>query len=207
MGVDLGPFLALSVLVIVIPGPDTAVVTKHALLGGRRSALLASVGVVGGLAVWTVAASLGVATLLRASEVAFLALRIVGALYLAWLGIELLRDRGVAAPLDAAPTERDRRSGRKALRQGLLSDLSNPKIAIFFTTFLPQFVHSHGAVFADLLALGAIFVTITLAWLVAYSLVIGHGASVLRRPRVRRVLDRITGVVLVGFGIRLVFER
>jgi RhtB (resistance to homoserine/threonine) family protein len=207
VGVDLGPFLALSVLVIVIPGPDTAVVTKHALLGGRRSALLASVGVVGGLAVWTVAASLGVATLLRASEVAFLALRIVGALYLAWLGIELLRDRGVAAPLDAAPTERDRRSGRKALRQGLLSDLSNPKIAIFFTTFLPQFVHSHGAVFADLLALGAIFVTITLAWLVAYSLVIGHGASVLRRPRVRRVLDRITGVVLVGFGIRLVFER
>jgi RhtB (resistance to homoserine/threonine) family protein len=207
VGVDLGPFLALSVLVIVIPGPDTAVVTKHALLGGRRSALLASVGVVGGLAVWTVAASLGVATLLRASEVAFLALRIVGALYLAWLGIELLRDRGVAAPLDAAPKERDRRSGRKALRQGLLSDLSNPKIAIFFTTFLPQFVHSHGAVFADLLALGAIFVTITLAWLVAYSLVIGHGASVLRRPRVRRVLDRITGVVLVGFGIRLVFER
>lgn len=207
MGVDLGPFLALSVLVIVIPGPDTAVVTKHALLGGRRSALLASAGVVGGLAVWTVAASLGVATLLRASEVAFLALRIVGALYLAWLGIELLRDRGVAAPLDAAPKEHDRRSGRKALRQGLLSDLSNPKIAIFFTTFLPQFVHSHGAVFADLLALGAIFVTITLAWLVAYSLVIGHGASVLRRPRVRRVLDRITGVVLVGFGIRLVFER
>lgn len=202
MHVALAPFLLISALLIAIPGPDTAVVTKHALFGGRRGGVYAALGVSVGLAVWTLAAAFGIAALLRASSVAFLALKVAGAVYLVWMGVQMLRARDLAAVRGGGAT-----SGRRALRQGLLSDLGNPKIAVFFTSFLPQFVDKDGPAFASLLALGAIFCVLTLLWLTAYGIAIGHGATVLQRPAVRRALDRFTGVVLIGFGVSLVFER
>lgn len=204
MHLDLLPFLALSVLVIVIPGPDTAVVTKHGIVGGRRAALLASVGVAFGLTTWTVAAAFGIAELLRASAPAFDALKLAGAGYLIWIGLQMLRARS----LEVGGGERPQASsGVRSLRQGFLSDLGNPKIAIFFTSFLPQFVHGSGPAFAPLLLLGGIFVTLTVIWLAAYSLAIGQASGLMRHPRVRAILDRVTGVILVGFGIRLAFEH
>jgi len=200
--VQLGPFFVLSILLILIPGPDTAVVTKNALLGGRRGGTLTAVGVSVGLVVWTAAAALGIAALLRASAFAFLALKVAGAIYLVWMGIQMLRTKDFSSLPTGAPA-----SGLRALRQGLLTDLGNPKIAVFFTSFLPQFVDPHASAFASLLALGAIFAVLTLLWLAAYGWLVGHGASVFRRPAVRRVLDRVTGVVLIGFGIRLALER
>jgi len=91
--------------------------------------------------------------------------------------------------------------------QGLLSDLGNPKIAVFFTSLLPQFVHSGGSVFVPLLTLGGIFTALTLLWLAGYALLIGRASALLRRSRVRTALDRVTGVVLIGFGIRLALEH
>ncbi len=205
MHVELAPFLALSILLIVIPGPDTAIVTKNALAGGRRGGVFAACGVAIGLTIWTLAAALGIAALLRASEVAFDALKLVGAIYLIWIGIQLLRKPGAAAAAAAGGTRRLPAS--RALRQGLFSDLGNPKIAVFFTSFLPQFVHSGGSTFAALLMLGLIFAVLTLAWLAAYGVAIGQGTKLLRRPRVQRALDRFTGLVFLGFGIRLAFEH
>jgi RhtB (resistance to homoserine/threonine) family protein len=202
MQLHLAPFLAISILLILIPGPDTAVVTKNALLGGRRGGALSAAGVALGLAIWTPAAALGIAALLRASSVAFLALKLAGAVYLVWMGVQMLRARDLAA-LQAGGTA----SGRRALRQGLLSDLGNPKIAVFFTSFLPQFVSPDASPFVSLLALGTIFCVLTLLWLVAYGALVGHGAAFLRRRSVRRALDRFTGVVLIAFGIRLALER
>lgn len=202
MHVALPSFLAISVLLILIPGPDTAVVTKHALLGGTRSGVLASMGVALGLTVWTVAAALGIAALLKASAIAFLVLKIAGALYLIWIGVQMLRARNQPGATTAVRSA----SSVKALRQGLLSDLGNPKIAVFFTSFLPQFVHG-GAVLLPLLMLGAIFAVLTLLWLAAYAAIIGRSTALLRRPSVRKALDRFTGVVLIAFGIRLAFER
>jgi RhtB (resistance to homoserine/threonine) family protein len=202
MQIALLPFLAISILLIAIPGPDTAVVTKNALLGGRRGGVLSALGVSTGLTVWTLAAALGIATLLRASEAAFLALKIAGALYLIWIGIQMLRARDPLAESTGPRTT----SGAKALRQGLLSDLGNPKIAVFFTSFLPQFVHG-GAVFLPLLVLGGLFAVLTLAWLAAYALLIGRSSALLRRPGVRKVVDWITGVVLIAFGLRLALEH
>jgi threonine/homoserine/homoserine lactone efflux protein len=203
--VDLLPFLAISALLIVIPGPDTAMVTKNALLGGRRSGVLAAVGVSVGLTVWTAAAAFGIAAVLRASAVAFFALKLAGAVYLAWVGVQMLRARdylsgGIAAGGRAT-------GGATALRQGLLSDLGNPKIAVFFTSLLPQFVRGHGEAFVPLLFLGGVFAALTLAWLAAYAVAVGHASEPLRRPAVRKTLDRFTGLVLIGFGIRLAFER
>jgi RhtB (resistance to homoserine/threonine) family protein len=203
--VDLLPFLAISVLLIVIPGPDTAMVTKNALLGGRRSGVLAAVGVSVGLTIWTAAAALGIAAVLRASAVAFFALKIAGAVYLTWIGIQMLRARDYLS--GAAPAAGRDASGVKALRQGLLSDLGNPKIAVFFTSLLPQFVRGHGAAFESLLFLGGVFAVLTLLWLAAYAVAVGHASELLRRPSVRKALDRFTGLVLIGFGVRLAFER
>jgi RhtB (resistance to homoserine/threonine) family protein len=206
MHVDLIPFLAISILLILIPGPDTAIVTKNALLGGRRGGVLAAVGVALGLTLWTIAAALGIAALLKASAVAFLVLKIVGAVYLVWIGIQMLRARAFL-PAGPAGAAQRRNGGVKSLRQGLLSDLSNPKIAVFFTSFLPQFIHGTSSAFVALLALGAIFAVLTLLWLACYAMVVGGASALLRRPAVRKSLDRFTGVVLVGFGIRLAFER
>jgi RhtB (resistance to homoserine/threonine) family protein len=205
MHVALLPFLAISALLIVMPGPDTAVVTKNALVGGRRAGVFAAVGVSVGLTVWTAAAAFGIAALLRASAIGFLALELVGAVYLIWIGLQLLRTRdfltGAAATGSPAPAR------GKALRQGLLSDLGNPKVAVFFTSFLPQFVHGDGPAFLSLLLLGGLFALLTVIWLAAYATAVGHASAVMRRPAVRRALDRCTGVVLIGFGISIALER
>src|SRR5215468_9789224 len=124
MAVDFLPFLAISVLLIVMPGPDTAVVTKNALLGGRRSGVCCALGVSLGLTVWTVAAALGIAALLQASAVAFLVLKLAGAVYLVWIGIQMLRTRDpVAAATGVGHGVAPHTRGARALRQGLLSDL------------------------------------------------------------------------------------
>lgn len=204
MELDLLPFLGISVLLILIPGPDTAVVTKNALTGGTRGGVFAALGVSAGLAIWTLAAAAGLAALLQASSVAFTALKIAGAIYLIWMGVQMLRSAGT---IGAGTTAVAGRLRRKALRQGLLSDLSNPKIAVFFTSFLPQFVETEGTAFFSLLVLGAIFVVLTALWLAFYGALVGQGSTWLRRPAVRKALDRFTGVVLVGFGISLAFDR
>ena len=205
MHIDLAPFLAISILLILIPGPDTAVVTKNALLGTRRPGVAAAVGVSLGLVVWTVAAALGIATLLRASSFAFDILKVVGALYLAWIGVQMLRSRGAVAE----PSVRiaGRGHSARAVRQGLLTDLGNPKIAVFFTSFLPQFIHGGGSAVGSLLVLGGIFTVLTFAWLAAYSLLVGRASDLIRKPRVRKSLDRFTGVVLIGFAVKLAFEH
>ena len=194
-------FVGVSVLVIVTPGPDTALTIRNALLRGRPGGIATAAGVATGQAVWTIAAAAGVAALLRASGPAFLALRIAGAAYLAWLGAAALlaavRGRAVHQP---APSH----GRRSAYRQGLLSNLGNPKMAVFFTSLLPQF---GGTSFAALLALGLVFCFMTLMWLSAYATVVARAGDVLRRSRVRRAIDGITGAVLIALGVRLATER
>lgn len=201
-------FVGVAAIVIIVPGPDTAVVTKNILLHGRRAALGTSLGVGAGLSLWTLAAAVGVASVLRASAVAFTALKLIGAVYLIWLGVQALRaarhTRSDAQPLIASRPEMSARGG---FRQGLLSDLANPKIGIFFTSLLPQFVNPGQSVLFPFLVLGAVFVLMTIAWLTAYCLVAARAAETLQRPRVRAVMDRITGVVLVALGLRLALEH
>lgn len=209
MGAHLLVFIGVAAIVIVVPGPDTAVVTKNVLLHGRRAALGTSLGVTAGLAAWTIAAAIGMASLVRASAVAFTVLKLIGALYLIWLGIQALR----AARHSAAAQHTARvLSGRPisplgAFRQGFLSDIANPKIGVFFTSLLPQFVDRGRPVLVPFLILGAVFVLMTLLWLAAYCLVAARAAQTLQRPRVRATLDRLTGVVLIAIGLRVAAER
>lgn len=201
-------FIGIAAIVIVVPGPDTAIVTKNALLHGQRAALGTAFGVETGLAVWTVASAVGVASLVRASDTAFTALKLIGALYLVWLGIQALRAaRGGGAHFDPESTRRAHLGGRGGFRQGLLSDLANPKIGAFFTGLLPQFAGPGHSVLLPFLILGGLFVLMTVVWLCAYALVAVRASEVLRRPRVKAAIDGLSGVILIGFGVRLALER
>jgi len=200
----LAAFVGVGAIVIVTPGQDTALTIRNTLLGGRRAGVFTALGVSTAQAMWALATSLGLAALLAASEPAFLALKLVGATYLVWLGAHSL----LAAWRRTARQRRGRRVAhglgtRTAYRQGVTSNLGNPKMAVFFTSLLPQFADS----FAGLLALGVLFAVMTLAWLGAYAAVVARAGDALRRPTVRRVLDAVTGAVLIALGLRLATER
>jgi threonine/homoserine/homoserine lactone efflux protein len=193
---ELLAFIGVAVVVIVTPGQDTALTIRNTLAGGRAAGLRTAAGVVCGQAVWAVAASVGAAALIVASEPAFTALKLAGAAYLVYLGAATLL---AAVRGHAVRHEPDSAQDRHELRQGLLSNLGNPKMAVFFTSLLPQF----GESFAALLGFGLAFCALTLAWLSAYAAVVARAGDVLRRPRVRRTLDAVTGTALVTLGVRL----
>jgi len=205
VGAQLAAFLGVSLVVIVVPGQDTALTIRNTLAGGRRSGVLTAVGVSTGQACWTLAASAGVVALLRASEPAFVTLRLVGAAYLVFLGVQALLSafRGTLEGSFLASGSARRLRPRIAFRQGLVSNLGNPKMAVFFTSLLPQF----GSSFASLAAFGLIFCSLTVLWLSAYAVVVARAGDFLRRPRFRRWIEGITGAVLVTLGLRLAAER
>jgi threonine/homoserine/homoserine lactone efflux protein len=196
--VHLLPFLAVSAIVVVTPGVDMALVTKNALLHGRGAARATALGVNLGIFLWTLAAALGLAAVIAASAEAFLAIKLAGAAYLVYLGLRTLL--GSHKPVAAV-------ARGSAFRQGLASNLLNPKIAVFFTSLLPQFVDAEHAQPQDLLLLGLLFNCLGVLWLLTYASLAARGRNVLRRPRVKRALDRVSGVALVGLGVRLAFER
>lgn len=208
MGAHVWSFLPVAAVLIIVPGPDTALVTKNAVLHGRHAALGTALGVNLGLVVWTVAAALGLAAVVRASAVAFTTLKLIGAAYLIWLGVQALRAaRGRSPTPVAGGIGRARHlGGVGGFRQGLASDLANPKIAVLFTSLLPQFVAARSPTLMPFLLLGAIFVAMTLIWLCCYALLAAKASATLQRPRVARALERFTGLVLIGLGVRLATE-
>lgn len=202
-------FLVIATMLALTPGPDTALVTRNALIGGRRTGAFTILGIGFGLVVWTLAASVGIAAVLRASEPAFLAVKLVGSAYLVFLGAQALwwAFRGLGARVQLGPAGTHRIPPRVALRQGAVCNLGNPKIAIFFTSFLPQFARGDHPSFTALLLLALAFSAIGLSWLSVYNLVVAKAGDFLRRPVVRRIAEAITGTVLVGFGVRLAAEH
>jgi threonine/homoserine/homoserine lactone efflux protein len=196
---ELVAFVGVSALVIVTPGQDTALTIRNTLLGGRAAGVCTAVGVSAGQATWTVCTALGVGALLVASEPAFLALKLAGAAYLIYLGIQVLLHRGKVLALAGGECV----TSGAALRQGVLSNLGNPKMLAFFTSLLPQFADSFGG----LLALGVTFCAMTLVWLSAYSFVVARAGALLRRGPVRRAIEAVTGTVLIALGLRLATDH
>jgi threonine/homoserine/homoserine lactone efflux protein len=198
-------FVAVSAVVICTPGQDTALTVRNTLAGGRRAGVATAAGVALGQAVWTVAASAGVVALVRASEPVFQAIRLAGAAYLVYLGLHSLL---AAARKRTGEVTRPgaRLAPARALRQGLVSNLGNPKMAVFFATLLPQFAPTGGNSFVALLALGLLFCSLTLAWLTLYTIAIHRVGRLLTDP-LRRALDAVTGAVLIALGLRLATER
>jgi threonine/homoserine/homoserine lactone efflux protein len=195
-------FALAALLLIMIPGPDQALITRSTLVGGRKAGLLTMLGGVLGVTVHATAAAIGLSALLVASAKAFTVLKIVGAAYLLWMGVQTLRARRDAA---SPSPSRSLRLGT-AVRQGFLSNALNPKVALFFVTFLPQFLPTSldaGATRLHALLLSGVFALLFVGWFGLYVIVVNNVGRVLRRPRVKAAIERVTGVLLVGFAVGL----
>ncbi|TMB47016.1 MAG: LysE family translocator [Chloroflexi bacterium] len=199
-------FAGICLLLAVTPGPDMAVVTKNALAHGRRGVLLTTSGIALALLIWVGATAVGLAALLRTSSDLLSVLKLVGAAYLAYLGVRALMDSRQKS-IDLLATAPPVAAAHAVFRQGFLSCITNPKLGVFFVTFLPQFVAPGQVVLLRLLELGLIFAMIGWVWMNAYGLLITRIRDVITAPRVRQWMQRVTGVVLLGFGARLALER
>jgi len=194
-------------LLTITPGLDTALVLRTAAVEGAKCAALAGLGIVAGCLVWGASVALGLGALLTASQLAFTVLKGAGALYLLWLGIQMLaRPRSnfaaVAGTVGQMP---DRGTGW--LRRGLLTNLLNPKVGVFYVSFLPQFLPAHVAAAAYILLLAVLHAMMGLAWFAALILGTRPLTRLLQRPRTVRMLDRTAGLVFVCFGVRLALAR
>jgi threonine/homoserine/homoserine lactone efflux protein len=209
MTAQLAPFLLVVLVLTVTPGPDTVLVLRNGAAAGTRGAWWTALGCCTGIAVWAIAAVLGLAVVLTASPIAFTVVKIAGAGYLVYLGtmalVHSFRAPAEAPKQSAAAVTKD---ARLALyRQGLVSNLLNPKIAVLFVTLIPQFIEPGQPVLASTALLAAIFLIVALLWWRVFSLAVGRLGTLLARPRVRKAMDRITGVVLIAFGARIVLEQ
>jgi threonine/homoserine/homoserine lactone efflux protein len=196
-------YLVAATLLTITPGLDTAMVLRTAAVEGPRRAALAAVGIISGCLVWGFAVALGLGVLLAASHLAYAVLRWVGAAYLAWLGVNLLLRPRSAFDLAAAPAPN---SGNWWLR-GFLTNLLNPKVGAFYVSFLPQFVPSHVAPAPFIVLLALIHGLLGALW---FAGLVGATTPLkrwLQRTIVVRWLDRLTGLVFLGFGARLAFDR
>ena len=198
-------FLAVALVVIATPGQDTALTIRNTLAGARRGGVLTALGVATGQLAWAFAAGLGLTALLVAWQPGFTALRLAGAAYLIYLGLRALRDAMTGRPAELPAGRRALRPGA-AYRQGVLSNLGNPKMAVFFTSLLPQFAGPSPSV-VDLLLPGVAFALLTTAWLAGYATVVAAAGDVLRRSAIRRTLDALTGAALVGLGVHVAQPR
>jgi threonine/homoserine/homoserine lactone efflux protein len=199
-------FAGICLLLAVTPGPDMAVVTKNALAHGRRGVVLTTTGIALALGIWMIATAIGLSAVLRASGDAFLVLKLVGAAYLAYLGVRTLIESR-HRPADLLASTPTAAPAHAIFRQGFLSAMSNPKLGVFFVTFLPQFVAPNQAVLPRLLLLGAIFAAIGWTWMNVYGMFVTRVRAFITAPRIRQWMARATGVVLLGFGARLAVER
>lgn len=198
-------FIGVSLLIIVTPGQDTLLTVRNTLSGGRVAGLYTAVGVAGGQLTWTLAASAGVGAALVAAPSAFTILRLAGAAYLVWLGAQSVRAAIAPRSGPVATVTEPRLVGTTAfVRQGLLSNLGNPKMLVFFTSLLPQFASA--AEPGRLVLLGLVFCLLTLCWLDIYVIAIARLEALFGRPSFRRTLEGTAGAVLVLLGARIAAE-
>lgn len=198
-GAELLSFFGVAAVLVITPGADMTLVARNAIRGGRRAALQTTAGISLGLCAWISLSAVGVAALLTASATAFTVLKFAGALYLGYLGVQALRAaiRGDSIDQDSASR------ARTPFAEGLLSNLLNPKIAAFFTSFLPQFVDPGGPVLLTSLALGGAFMLMGLAWLVFLGSTVASARQAISRPRVARAWNAVAGTALVVLSLRL----
>ena len=212
-------FLVVAGLLTITPGADMALVMRHALGSGRRQAFFASLGIGLGCLIWGTASALGVAVVLARSALAFTILKYVGGAYLLYLGARALGGaiRGDSTTKDTKDTKKEYSSRSSTLRgyrpewvafgQGLFTNLLNPKVAVFYLTFLPQFVAPDRPVLPQSIFLATTHVLMGLVWLTVYARFLDRMAAVLLTSRVKRRIEAVTGAVLMALGIRLALAK
>jgi threonine/homoserine/homoserine lactone efflux protein len=200
-----GTFLVFAVLLVLVPGPDFAVVTANTLSGGRRRGLWSGVGVATSNAIQGGAAAAGLGALIVSAQPVFQAIKWAGVAYLVYLGVQACRS-AVAGRYAEAEIAHARGAAVGGWRQGFLSNITNPKVLIFYLSVLPQFL-APGAGLTVLLVLALTHAVLSLAYLAVLAVGLHRLRRVLSRRRVRRALDAATGMAFFGFGARLATEH
>lgn len=202
-------FLGIAALLTIIPGADTGLVTKNAITRGRTAAFFTTFGICLGCLCHATASALGLSVVLRESARVYEWVKLAGAGYLIYIGARALwaARKPYGMEPSVAFSAEQRRGMWFSFVEGLFTNLLNPKVAIFYLTFLPQFIAPGENVLRKSLFLACIHVLMGLVWLCSYSMLLDRMSSILMRPSVRRKLEAFTGAVLVTFGLRLAIER
>ncbi|WP_195696420.1 LysE family translocator [Priestia megaterium] len=201
---DIFTFLILTLFVIMSPGIDTALITKRTMADGQTGGYKMALGLASGSLVHTLAATFGLSALLLQSALAFEIVKYAGAIYLMYLGISAFLSKKNNT---ASPQKEEKSKETSAFRQGLVSNVLNPKVAVFFLTFLPQFIQSDQNVTLQLLLMGITYTILAITWFFVFVFFINYLRKWLTTPSVQRFMDKATGVVLIGFGLKLAFEK
>jgi threonine/homoserine/homoserine lactone efflux protein len=206
-------FVGVAAILTILPGADMALVTRNVLVVGRQRTMLTITGICAGCVIHAAASALGLSAILATSATAFNVVKSLGAAYLVWIGIQSIRESrrsGIPAdlsPASLAPARRSSISLVSPLSQGFLTNLLNPKVAIFYLTFLPQFIGPGEPVLRRSLVLATIHIAMGFIWLTTYAWFIDRLGAVLTRPMVKAWLERVTGGLLIALGARLAWER
>ncbi|PEB50092.1 lysine transporter LysE [Bacillus pseudomycoides] len=204
MNINHWTFIVTSILLILSPGIDTALVTKNTITFSTKGGLLTALGIASGILVHTIATGLGLSLLLMQSAKLFVIIKVIGAVYLIFLGISSFKNSNqdhVRVGKSTVTSSYDVFS--RLYRQGILTNVLNPKVALFFLTFLPQFTNTTQSFFPQALLLGLIYSGLTLGWFICYISIMKLFRTWILKPAVQRIMERITGVVLICLGLKL----
>lgn len=204
--VNITLFIITCVLLIILPGPDTAIVTKNTVTGGKSAGMQTMMGSCIGLSIHTVAAVAGLSAIIVQSATLFTVLKYVGAAYLCYLGVRTLMNMRVnKGQVDEIKLVSAK--GSSSFKQGFITNVTNPKVAVFFLTFLPQFLAPNAEPFWSFLLMGVIYTVLTFIWFAFYIYLLDLIRNFMKRPATQAVIEGLTGIVLLGFGIKLALEK
>ncbi|MFF1287628.1 LysE family translocator [Bacillus thuringiensis] len=201
-------FIIMSICLIILPGPDTAMATKNTLVAGKVGGVKTVFGTCIALLIHTLAAIIGLSALIVKSALLFSIFKYVGALYLIYIGIKALlavRNKEGIDTNDISLNNENKHTS--CFRQGFLTNLLNPKIAVFFLTFLPQFLNPNHNTFIQLLVMGLTYLVLTAIWFAFYIFLIDKISAFMKKPKTQRYIQGLTGIALIGFGVKLAFEK
>lgn len=201
-------FVLMCILLIILPGPDTAIATKNTITVGRIGGLKTALGTCCALLIHTSAAVLGLSAIIVKSALLFSVFKYFGAVYLIYLGIKTLwslRKKEIAASVEV--DTKSEFTNKSCFKQGFLTNILNPKVAVFFLTFLPQFVDAGSNTFLPFLLMGITYTLLTAVWFLLYVYLINQVSAFMKKPKAQNIIEGITGTILIGFGIKLALEK
>ncbi|MGE7718354.1 LysE family translocator [Priestia megaterium] len=201
-------FVITCIFLIILPGPDTAIMTKNTLTVGKQGGFKTMIGICCALSIHTLTAIVGLSAIIAKSALLFSIFKYIGAVYLIYLGIKslwTLRNKNTTETIE--PIAKSKYKNESSFKQGFLTNLLNPKIAVFFLTFLPQFVNPESHTFMPFLILGITYIVLTIVWYLFYIYLLNQISSFMKKPKTQKVIEGITGTILIGFGIKLALEK
>ena len=201
-------FVITCIFLVILPGPDTAIMTKNTLTVGKQGGFKTMLGICCALSIHTLTAVVGLSAIIAKSALLFSIFKYIGAMYLIYLGIKslwTLRNKETTETIETIA--KSKYKNESSFKQGFLTNLLNPKVAVFFLTFLPQFVNPGSHTFMPFLILGITYIVLTVVWYLFYIYLLNQISAFMKKPKTQKVIEGITGTILIGFGIKLALEK